>query len=330
MNERQPNEIVLTGLDGANPLAFLAALGTLRTLTAAWPDRNVRLGWTVTLGAWRPFLLMNSEASPDEIVETVNDRVPRTADLFPPQLRAESEAAGPQGGGSAKWKGKLRFPPGLLARHVRSTATASSWDDRTALDFMAAWASDAVVERVDGIEVAQKTTFDFTSGQQSFIDLVEKLALCVDADDIRNALFGPWTYTPDPGISLRWDPIDEARQYALQAIDPADGNKNPIVSVPGANLLAAAGLAYFPVIPVEDGVEQPGIARFGSGRAFRWPIWEAAVSSDTVRSLVALAELCEDAPDRSSLRAMGIPVVYQANIVMPSGRYRNFTPAQAI
>ena len=38
--------LVLNGLDGANPLAFLAALGTLRGLTLAWPERRIRLSWT--------------------------------------------------------------------------------------------------------------------------------------------------------------------------------------------------------------------------------------------------------------------------------------------
>lgn len=331
MIEKRSDALVLTGLDGSNPLAFLAAIGTLHTLSTAWQDRDVQLGWTITLGAWRPFLRIDPGVDSDGIIEAVNAHVPRTDDLFPPQLREESEAAGPRSsGGSSKWKDKLRFPADVFARHVYTAATTSSWDARSVLDFMAAWASDAIVEQVDGIDVAQRTVFDFTSGQQSFIDLVDKLARHVGPDDIRNALFGPWAYTADPGISLRWDPIDEGRQYALHAIDPADGNKNPIVSVPGANLLAAAGLAYYPVIPGKDRLEQPGIGRFGSSRALRWPIWESAASSDTVRYLVRLEEICEDAPNRADLRAMGIAVVYQAGIVMPSGRYRNFTPAQAI
>ena len=37
--EQLNDGLVLTGLDGSNPLAFLAALGTLRGLTLAWPER---------------------------------------------------------------------------------------------------------------------------------------------------------------------------------------------------------------------------------------------------------------------------------------------------
>src|SRR5689334_18027052 len=47
-------EVVLLGLDGSNPLAFLAALGTFRTLTTAWPHCIVRMTWKVESGAWRP------------------------------------------------------------------------------------------------------------------------------------------------------------------------------------------------------------------------------------------------------------------------------------
>ena len=58
MNDKKPEqpEVVLRGLDGSNPLAFLAALGTLRTLAGAWPERDVRMTWRVETGAWRPTL----------------------------------------------------------------------------------------------------------------------------------------------------------------------------------------------------------------------------------------------------------------------------------
>lgn len=330
MTEDRSTAHVLTGLDGANPLAFLAALGTLRTLTTAWPDREVRMGWTTSLGAWRPFLRIEPAVDQETIVETVNTHVSRTDDLFPSKLRADSEAAGPHSSrGAPKWRDKLRFPCTVFAEHARVGARNSAWNAREELDAMAALASDAVVDQADGIDVAQRTLFDFTAGQQSFMDQFDKLAQAVEATHIRNALFGPWSYTADPGVSLRWDPIDEGRQYALLAIDPT-ASRNPIVSVPGANLLAASGLVFFPVVPGKNRAEQPGIGRFDSRRAFRWPIWESAVPSHTIRSLLCLDEIREDAPDHAILRSMGIPMVYQSRIVMPSGRYRNFTPAQAV
>ena len=59
MRDPAPDErgrLVLVGIDGSNPLGFLAALGTLRTLTLARPDRNVKMVWTRHAGAWRPAL----------------------------------------------------------------------------------------------------------------------------------------------------------------------------------------------------------------------------------------------------------------------------------
>lgn len=330
MSEDRAHNRILTGLDGANPLAFLAALGTLHTLANAWPSSKVRMGWTMSLGAWRPFLQIQPAVDAETIVETINAYVPRTDDLFPPKLRADSEAAGPRNKkGVPRWQNKLRFPVAVFAAHARASAKTALWNARTELDAMAAIASDAVIDEADQIEVAQRTLFDFTAGQQAFIDQFDRLAKTVDEKHIRNALFGPWRYTPDPGVSLRWDPIDESRQYALLAIDPT-ASQNPIVSVPGANLLAAAGLVFFPVVPGRSGAEQPGLARYNSGRAFRWPIWESAVSSGTIRALLCLDELCKESPDRSRLQSMGIPVVYQSWIVLPSGRYRNFTPAEAV
>ena len=37
--------LVLTALDGTNPLGFLAALGVLTTASTRWPERRTRLGW---------------------------------------------------------------------------------------------------------------------------------------------------------------------------------------------------------------------------------------------------------------------------------------------
>ncbi len=38
--------VVLTGLDGSNPLAFLASLGLLRSISEQCPASNFRLAWS--------------------------------------------------------------------------------------------------------------------------------------------------------------------------------------------------------------------------------------------------------------------------------------------
>lgn len=50
------NHIPLDALDGANPLAFLAAIGTIRTLARAWPDAQLGLAWRIHDAGWRPII----------------------------------------------------------------------------------------------------------------------------------------------------------------------------------------------------------------------------------------------------------------------------------
>ena len=56
--------LTLTGLDGSNPLAFLAALGVLRTLSLAWPGQEVNMYWAQCSGAWRPVVRTTEPPSP--------------------------------------------------------------------------------------------------------------------------------------------------------------------------------------------------------------------------------------------------------------------------
>lgn len=70
------NELELAGLDGANPLGFLAAVGTLAVLFET--DPQIRLGWHAR-ARWAPFL-----ASPDPLDEAL--LLPRLAE----RLRGQS------------------------------------------------------------------------------------------------------------------------------------------------------------------------------------------------------------------------------------------------
>lgn len=50
------NGLLLPGLDGTNPLGFLAALGVLQTLTAAHTPRTVTMSWSKNEGVWNPVI----------------------------------------------------------------------------------------------------------------------------------------------------------------------------------------------------------------------------------------------------------------------------------
>jgi len=69
--------LLLSGLDGSNPLGFLAALGTLRALSDAWPQRKIRMSWKIAMGAWRPTLHCTSGGDDcDEVISALSSYLP--------------------------------------------------------------------------------------------------------------------------------------------------------------------------------------------------------------------------------------------------------------
>jgi len=78
--------LILSGIDGSNPLAFLAALGTLRTLVVGetdppgWLAAEVGLKWVQHSGAWRPAICTsNCSLTPNALMETL--RVSLVSDI---------------------------------------------------------------------------------------------------------------------------------------------------------------------------------------------------------------------------------------------------------
>jgi hypothetical protein len=87
---------------------------------------------------------------------------------------------------------------------------------------------------VDGRGNTKPTHLHFTAGQQRFLQIARELAAAVDADRLREALFGPWR-EDSPLPSLSWNSGGE-RLYALRAIDPA---KDKRLGVPGPRAATA-------------------------------------------------------------------------------------------
>jgi hypothetical protein len=98
----------------------------------------------------------------------------------------------------------------------------------------------------------------------------------------------------------------------------------------GANRLAIEALPVFPCVPVKGQLETTGFrGRRSSDTAFTWPLWDALLGIDAVRTLLALAELQENHPDRTQLRRRGIAEVFRC-MRITVGKYRNFTPACSV
>jgi hypothetical protein len=246
----------------------------------------------------------------------------------------------------ARWVEALRDavprPELALGKHIadagpedyrelaRSLLDASDPASREALDFLAAFGSDACARENRGKPALDPTLFQFTtgSGHQYFLQDVRQLTEKVSPEAVFEVLFRPWTYR-DEGLSLRWDPIED-RRYALSDRDPS-GEKARTVWM--ANLLAYRALALFPTAPRGRRLGVAGWIRNSELEAFSWPLWEYPAALDTVRSVIQLADLAEDRPDTTRLRARGIAAVYRARrIEVGQGNNKkiNFAPARQL
>ncbi len=320
MTDRDINGLILPGLDGANPLAFLAALGALRGLTIAWPERRVCLSW-VLQDTWRPCLQTDGNAP------TKNE----TLDGL------ESFIAVRPGHEALRIGDNLTIASGDFRAHAAGAADKAyaSNAGRSAADFVAAFGCDSV-ESPDRKGQIQDTALRTMSGtgHQHFLKTMRDLAEKVDRDKLRESLFGTWG-RKDPQLSLRWDPEDD-RRYALRAKNPSDdkvsakGQKSGAPTEWGANRLAFEALPLFPVMPVSYGVQTTGFSGTRSrDTAWTWPIWDAPIPLDTARSLLALPDLQNSAIDHEKLQAMGIRQAFRSRRITV-GQFRNFTPSTPV
>ena len=296
--------LLLNGLDGSNPLGFLAAVGTLRTATLAAPEADWRMKWARHNGIWAPVLSSNRTVSEEHLVE-----------LLVPALRRESTP-------EFDFAKNLNVSPEAFRRVAEEAQCRASHLDRGYADFMASFGCELVVTR--DRKSIQDTALRTMSGagHQHFLGTMKQLVRKTEAEHVRRSLFETWDYSDDK-LGLRWDP-EEDRRYALRWGNPSDDS---VKTVRGANRLAVEALPLFPVAPGAWQLDTTGFASQHKEAVFTWPIWEGALSMDVVRSLLALSDIQKADPDRANLCAMGVVEVYRSQRITVE-RYRNFTRAR--
>lgn len=304
-------EFELVGLRGDNPLAYLAALGTLRSAAGVWGN-DARMTWRQT-GGWRPTLTVERVDDRASLVAGINDWL---------AARAEDPVIHDDDGVPFK---NLTIEPVVFRRVVRDDAASAE-----RLEMLAALGTDATTG-----EMIHDSGFRTMSGagHQHFLESVAKLGSVTRAEDIERTLFEPWTYTDDLPY-LRLDPRDD-RRYALRWQDPSDQSKGfRIRTVRGANRLAVEGFRLFPVIPQQREVQTTGFRRVGRETFWTWPIWSGELTLRTILSLLSLESLQllgeeNDRKLRAVLTALGVVAVFRSRRIT-IGKMRNFTPATAI
>ncbi len=304
MPESKGRGLVLTGLDGSNPLGFLAAVGTLRAVAQADPAMDPRMAWRAHGGTWIPALWGNGARSAKALIEllahTLHGSSAREFD-FARNLNVASEI--------------FRAVAGHAQRQV-------SIQDRRYADFIAAYGCELCVtkDKTNIQDTALRTMSG--AGHQHFLGTMNELVSQTNEDHLRRSLFQTWDYLDDK-LGLRWDP-EEDRRYALRWNNPSNDTTK---TMRGANRLAVEALPLLPTTPGDRQLHTTGFSRHDRAVLFTWPIWENALRVDVVRSLLALHEIQKPEPNRQGLAAMGIVEVFRSQRITV-GKYRNFTHAR--
>lgn len=314
------HEIILGGLDGANPLGFLAALGTLSTATRAFDRQPVRMRWEQH-GGWRA-VLTSQAYSKDALADALHRCLVQRSEC------KACEASHPHTPALC-----IGDDLALPAAQFRDTALSFRAADREAAAFLAAFGSDAFTTMNSRKQpVTQDTAFRTMSGagHQHFLKFARNICSACSRDHIQRDLFETWRYSdPVQNHTLRLDPLDDAR-YALRWSDPSgDPSRQQRGSVYGANRLAIEALPLFTCVPRHGDLRTVGFIDGGrNGVRFRWPIWTPPLSLHAVRSLLTFPTDPAGA-GAEELRARGVVECFESRR-LTVGKFRCFSPARPV
>jgi hypothetical protein len=301
--------LILRGLDGANPLAFLAALGVL--VLSSRTSRHARLSWRILDGGWRAEI-QSCATDQDDFARTLLNALELD--------RNEPYSIDP----------KLPFSVTSFQAALKNAVAEAANDRRRECDLLAAFGTDA---HRDDKGAFLDTAFRMVRSGDSAGQGLPAYALAIrkntDVTSLHRTLFEPWRYE-DEDSSLRWDPAEDQR-YALRWYDPSpqSNRKYSMRTMRGANCLALEGLALMPVQPTKRSAGTTGFATLERRRQFlTWPIWEAPANLDLVRSIVSLHELQQAEPPRNRLALRGISEIYRSERIAPNQYYKNFGPSR--
>ncbi len=304
--------LFLNGLDGANPLAFLAALGTLRVINEhkTVSPSDWRMLWEQSQGYWSPVISGDIPLTKEELIQIIMSKSGK-AENHPVKLFPYDD---------------LKISCGDFYHVAHDAQNKATFTDHQYADFISAFGCESLPVSENDTDI-QDTALRTMSGagHQHFIGFMRELLVNTIPEHLQSSLFEPWQYS-DPKPSLRWDPFDD-RRYALRWKEPSG---DPIRTMRGANRLAIEALPLFPTSPTERKLHTTGFSQSRDKAVlFTWPIWETPLSIDTVRSLISFDELQKPLPNRESLLARGVVEIYRSQRIT-NGKYRNFTAATPV
>lgn len=316
--EAVPGALHLTGLDGSNPLGFLAAVGLLRVLDEVTPaDASRPVLWWEDSGRWLPWLRCSQTR--DEVIERVVQHARECLEQEPALAFSYDDDGQADLGGEGRVRDLKPSPAGLRALQDASALAASvapsSAVRRRSVDWMAAFGSECVLDLKGRVKPG---ALHFTAGQQAFLSMVRELACRIDSGMVSEALFGPWIGTRRLP-NLRWSSWN-SRGYAFQATNPSDEKRT---SIAAADWLAFTAWSKLPSL--SDGRRLRTALCSGGWKDghLTWPLWSRACTVQTIGSLLVRGDL-EDLSAKQR-DALGIRVLFESKIERED--YGSFAPA---
>ena len=295
----------LPGLEGTNPLGFLAALGV--QVAFANEDAQPRLWWS-------------EDVVPHAVVDEVFtiDRIAAQASEAFVHWK-NSPAVNPRRtDGSKMPKGdELKLMPEDIGVYLRQ-ALRVAWSGGLAPSLVAEGS-------LDNQRAAKPSDFYFTAGQQKFLDTARKILNAVTSGDIESGLEGPWRYESEVP-SLGWDVTDD-RVYALRANNPSPEKK---LTNPGPEALALLGLSLHPVFAGRGRTDTQGCSGSWKAGWYSWPLWKRPATPRAVKALLAHAYDHPAASNRNRwYRAWGVSAILRSPIRRTDqGGYGTFGPPE--
>jgi len=317
----------LTGLDGRNPLHFLAALGLLRLGDRIRP--GMRLGWSFEGAVRNPVLEPVADfADLERLAESMAAWLRELGSTNPsPPTKAVNL---PFGQGIAHLGDIIKAPVGIF-RNLGENALRDWFDSVSAGKFPICPVQDdpwLVLQQLTALasEVWLKNgylketplSFGNGGGKQFLLKHFRMLAGNVNRRNLIASLMGGQTRFVIGGTALNWDPSDR-RSHALQARDPESTKK--IVDV-SANVLAYIGLSFVKVVPCRPGfsrilgyisnqkLSKGDSLKDGSVGSFYYPLWERTIPVDLVSVLFSqLDRLTTSVPQNGIREIWGSRIV---------------------
>jgi CRISPR-associated endonuclease/helicase Cas3 len=300
----QQDGLLLPGLDGSNPLGFLASLGLFRVISVALDPGCIRLQWARGSGTWVPHMV-GCQFGADSLLDLLEANLTKQIDKHPISVLDKL------GGGDPEQR-KALFQQSTVSPYRA--------------DWIAALASDFTPPSANNqLQTARR---DYYFGNLTAV--ISRTS----REHLARAIFQPWDYAdPLDNQSLHLDPSEDRRhahQWNKPAGDPDRKNSGGML---GANRLAIEAIVWFISLPEGDALHTIGFTGQRSHNTrWTWPIWNIPLNASTIRSTLTLAELQErkvsaDAADR--LRRRGVVAAFRTARILV-GKTPNFTPAQRI